>query len=83
MTLTDRARIAEQIITDLGDPSLVTVTLSSWGIDIHTCEPVKGIDYRVTDTPTGTHYYHEYTEGDEDVSLSCWIPAEEVTARAA
>ena len=80
MSLTDRARIAEQIITDLGDPEMVAVTFNFWGIDIHTCEPVKGIDYRVTDTSPGTHYRHEYMDGEERVALSCWIKAEEVTA---
>ncbi|MCT1430600.1 hypothetical protein M3G50_07515 [Brachybacterium muris] len=80
MTLTDRARIAEQIITDFGDPSLIAVTLDDWEIDIHTREPVEGIDYRVTDTPTGTHYRHEYMDGEERVALSCWIPAEEAVA---
>lgn len=80
MTLTDRARIAEQIITDFRDPPLIAVTLNDWGIEIQTREPVEGIDYRVTDTPTGTHYRHEYMDGEERVTLSCWIPAEEVTA---
>lgn len=79
MTLTDRARLAEQIIKDLGDPSLIGVTLDYWEINIHTHEPVKGIDYRVTEAPTGTHYRHEYMEGEERVALSCWINAEEVT----
>lgn len=77
MSLTDRASLAEQIITDLGDPPIIAVTLNSWGIDIHTREPVKGIDYRVTDTPTGTLYRHEYMEGQETVTLSCWVYAKE------
>ena len=80
MTLTDRARIAEQIITDFGDPSLIAVTLNDWGIEIQTREPVEGIDYRVTDTSSGTHYRHEYMDGEERVALSCWIDAEEAAA---
>ena len=80
MTLIDRARLAEQIIKDLGNPSLVTVSFTPYWIEIQTHRPLGGIDYRMSKTSAGTHYRYEYREGDEGVSLSCWLAAEEAAA---
>ena len=80
MTLTDRARLAEQIITDLGDPSLVAVTFSVHEIVIHTHMPLDGIDYKTQTSDEGTYYGHEYMEGDEQVRLCAYVHAEELTA---
>lgn len=80
MTLTDRARLAEQIITDLGDPEMVAVTFSDYEITIHTLTPLDGIDYKTQTSDEGTYYGHEYMEGDEQVRLLAYVHAEEVTA---
>lgn len=78
MTLTDRARLAEQIITDLGDPPMVGVTFSDHEIVIHTDMPLDGIDYKTQASGAGAYYAHEYMEGDEQVRLCSYVPAEEL-----
>ena len=80
MTLTDRARIAEQIIKDLGDPEMVAVSFSDYEITIHTHMPLNGIGYKTKTSHEGTYYGHEYMEGDEQVRLCAYVHAEEVTA---
>lgn len=80
MTLTDRARLAEQIIKDLGDPEMVDVAFSNYEITIHTLAPLDGIDYKTQTSDEGTYYGHEYMEGDEQVRLCAYVHAEEVTA---
>ena len=80
MTLTDRARLAEQIITDLGDPPMVGVTFRDHEIAIQTHMPLDGIDYKTQTSGAGTYYAHKYMDGDEQVRLCAYVHAEEVTA---
>lgn len=56
MNLTQRARIVEAFLAELGDPDLVMVGLYPHQTTVHTSDPLSGFDYETSRVDDCTHH---------------------------
>lgn len=80
MNLTQRARIVEAFLVEIGDPDLVMVGLYPHRTTVHTTSPLPGFTYESERTKDATHHAGTAVRDGLVIELIAVDLDEEVTA---